>query len=67
MGNECEMFCENNGVECIHHWLIDHMNLGVCKKCGSIKQFSHWGSVSNHRAWCSKPAKVYQDVPVNTS
>ena len=22
-----------------HHWVIDGSNLGVCKKCGAMKQF----------------------------
>ena len=24
---------------CIHHWVIDERNLGVCRKCGAGKQF----------------------------
>ncbi len=31
---------------CVHHWLIDEKNLGVCKKCGVVKRFSsawEWG------------------------
>jgi hypothetical protein len=27
---------------CVHHWIINAENLGVCKKCGSAKQFSGW-------------------------
>ncbi len=30
---------------CVHHWLIDEKNFGVCKKCGVMKRFSSswWG------------------------
>lgn len=26
-------------VDCIHHWVLDDMNHGVCIKCGAEKQF----------------------------
>jgi len=25
---------------CVHHWMIDSCDKGVCKKCGKIKDFS---------------------------
>jgi len=28
---------EKNG--CIHYWIIDQLNYGVCKKCGAEKHF----------------------------
>jgi len=27
---------------CVHHWVIDGRNHGVCKKCGAGQQFSGW-------------------------
>ena len=52
-----------DGKECIHHWLIDERNSGVCKKCGESKQFSSsWGTVQ--RAWNMKAGKGHQDAPV---
>jgi hypothetical protein len=41
MQNKREQF-EGDGRECIHHWLIDASNFGVCKKCGTSKQFCSW-------------------------
>lgn len=29
----------NNG-QCIHHWLIDEFNVGRCKKCPAVMDFS---------------------------
>lgn len=26
--------------DCIHYWVLDSCDKGVCKKCGSIKDFS---------------------------
>ncbi|MBM3156885.1 MAG: hypothetical protein FJ004_06335 [Chloroflexi bacterium] len=46
----------SNGRECIHYWLLDEKNHGVCKKCGEARQFcSSWGSIQ--KAWSSKPNK----------
>ena len=27
--------------KCVHHWIIDSHNFGVCKLCGERKQFEH--------------------------
>lgn len=37
---------DDQGEACVHHWLIDEKNYGVCKKCGVVKRFSSswdWG------------------------
>ncbi len=48
---------------CVHHWLIDEKNLGVCKKCGVSKQFSSsWGNVQ--KSWYARAGKVPLVVPV---
>jgi hypothetical protein len=53
----------NDGKECIHHWLIDERNSGVCKKCGVSKQFSSsWGNVQ--KSWYARAGKVPLVVPV---
>jgi hypothetical protein len=50
-----------DGKECIHHWLIDASNLGVCKKCGASKQFcSSWGTIQ--RSWYARPSNVQHGV-----
>jgi hypothetical protein len=51
-----------DGKECIHHWLIDASNFGVCKKCGASKQFcTSWGTIQ--RSWYARPSNVHHDVP----
>lgn len=25
--------------QCIHHWVIDELNVGRCKKCPAVKDF----------------------------
>jgi hypothetical protein len=32
----------DDGKECIHHWLLDERNFGICKKCAARKQFCGW-------------------------
>jgi len=52
--------------ECIHHWLIDESNAGVCKKCGASKQVcSSWGTVQ--KSWYAGGSKVHHVVPVTKS
>jgi len=24
---------------CVHHWILDNQNFGICKKCGAERQF----------------------------
>lgn len=65
MENERVQF-NDDGKACIHHWLIDERNFGVCKKCGVNKQFSSsWGTIQ--RSWYAKPASVHHDVAGTTS
>jgi hypothetical protein len=49
MENECEMFHDDNYKQCIHHWLIDQRNFGVCKKCGESKQFCCWWEAASYQ------------------
>jgi len=61
MKNERVQF-NDDGKECIHHWLIDERNFGVCKKCGVSKQFCNsWGTVQ--RSWYGRPVSVHPVVP----
>ncbi len=58
MENKSEKAHNDDRQDCIHHWLIDERNLGVCKKCGEIRQFSRsWNPLSNHGTWSNKPNK----------
>ena len=70
MENEREQF-NGDGKECIHHWLIDARNFGVCKKCGTSKQFcSSWGDhpkilvrqTQQGAAWCPRQQELTDHV-----
>ena len=64
MGNERETVHDDDCKECIHHWLIDERNFGVCKKCGAGKQFSRsWSAASFQKAWCNTSSKAQHNVP----
>ena len=62
MENKLEQF-SGDGKECIHHWLINATNLGVCKKCGVSKQFcSSWCAIQ--KSWYGAGASnVHHVVP----
>ncbi len=61
MKNKLEQFI-GDGKECIHHWLIDERNSGVCKKCGVSKQFSgSWGNIQ--KSWHAGASKMPHVVP----
>jgi len=64
MGNERETVHNDDCKQCIHHWLIDERNFGVCKKCGAGKQFScSWSATSIQKAWGNKSNRVQYSVP----
>jgi len=64
MKNESETVRDENCPQCVHHWLIDERNLGICKKCGESRQFScSWSAVSIQKAWCSRSSKAQDNVP----
>ena len=49
---------------CVHHWLIDAENLGICKKCGSTRQFCGWWDVSAIRkGWSSSQNSTGGSIP----
>jgi hypothetical protein len=56
MRNNQEQF-NGDGKGCVHHWLIDAGNLGVCKKCGVSKQFCNsWCAIQ--RSWHAGASNV---------
>lgn len=65
MENERGTVHEGDREECIHHWLIDEKNFGVCKKCGASKQFfsGSWYDASIRKNAYNKSSKVQQDTP----
>ena len=64
MGNGRETVHDDDCKECIHHWLIDGRNMGVCRKCGAGKQFPRsWSPLMNQKAWVNKSSKVQHNVP----
>lgn len=54
-----------DGELCIHHWLINEKNFGVCKKCGESKQFNtgSWYDSSMKKTSQTKSSKVPQVAP----
>ena len=60
MGNGRGTVHDDDCKECIHHWLIDEKNLGVCKKCGASRQFYGWW---NGMGWGTRSGKVQHSVP----
>jgi hypothetical protein len=63
VGNEYETVHDDDCRECIHHWLINSVNLGVCKKCGESKQFSGtWSAASIQRPWGRSSGKVQHNA-----
>ena len=65
MDNQGDTVPDSDSAQCVHHWIIDAANLGVCKKCGQIKQFSGtWSAASSQKAWGRNSTKV-QDEPPN--
>ena len=63
MGNECSIVHDDKLEECIHHWLIDANNSGVCKKCGAKKHFSSsWSTATLQGAWGSRSVKARNKV-----
>ena len=63
MGNEYETVHDDDCIQCIHHWLIDAVNLGVCKKCGESKQFCCWWEAASYQmARGNRSSKVQHDV-----
>ncbi|MBE0481615.1 MAG: hypothetical protein IBX68_11635 [Dehalococcoidia bacterium] len=65
MDNEQGQF-DGDLKDCIHHWLINATNFGVCKKCGESKQFcTSWGTIQ--RSWYTGARKTHLDAPVARS
>ena len=62
MENQGETVPGDDSVQCIHYWIIDAANLGVCKKCGQVKQFSGtWSAASSQKAWGRNSTKAQND------
>ncbi len=32
-------------TECVHHWIVDWFDYGVCKLCGEERQFTPRGTI----------------------
>jgi hypothetical protein len=47
----------DQGQSCVHHWMIDQTNHGVCKKCGSAQQFRNWAQAATSWYGYNKKAK----------
>ena len=63
MVDKSETAHDDDCRQCIHHWLIDARNLGVCKKCGESKQFCNWWEAASQRvARGRRSGKVQHNV-----
>ena len=52
MQQEYDTPSTKQGEICIHHWIIDVKNLGICKKCGTEHQFcSSWEQYTSSKMW----------------
>ena len=49
-----------SGANCIHHWIIDSKQHGVCKHCGAEKDFPGLADVENGTGW-RRPHTVSED------
>jgi hypothetical protein len=59
---------DDRGEACVHYWLIDEKNLGVCKKCGVEKRFSsawEWGG--NQRTGVGRYSKGQKTSPATAT
>jgi hypothetical protein len=64
--NEYEPVPSEQSKACVHHWIIDAENRGVCKKCESVKQFSNWWDAALVRkAWSRNQNSAGDAVPEN--
>lgn len=65
MENEHMTAHDSDCEVCIHHWLINERNFGVCKKCGESKQVSSgsWYDASIKKTSQTRSSKVTQGVP----
>ena len=63
MENERGTVHDNDCEGCIHHWLINERNFGVCKKCGASKQFCGSWDAANQNAWYPRSNKGQHGVP----
>ncbi len=63
MVKEHEPILPDQYKACVHHWIINAENLGVCKKCGSAKQFCGWWDAALIRkAWSRNSNKTGEVV-----
>jgi hypothetical protein len=65
MENEQGTTKDGEHETCIHHWLINEKNFGVCKKCGESKQFhsGSWYDASIRKTAYSRSNKAQQNAP----
>lgn len=43
--------------QCVHHWIVDNLNVGRCKKCFMVKDF---GSMLRRQA--AKREQIMRDI-----
>jgi hypothetical protein len=61
--DKCDTAHDDTSQQCIHHWLIDARNLGVCKKCGESKQFCcWWEAASRQRSRGTRSGKLQHNL-----
>jgi len=64
MSYESEAAQDDGLNDCVHYWLIDGKNAGICKKCGASRQFPlSWSPLSMQNAWSHKSTKIQPTAP----
>lgn len=57
-------------MRCIHYWIIDNKNFGICKKCGGERKFPFEPKMNKNerrgrRVMGNYPKSIFEDNLVN--
>jgi len=46
--------------KCIHYWIIDSIEIGICKYCGRKRNFKRLSREATRSSWCKSSGKMGQ-------